>query len=102
MINSTSENMGGSNAKVVISGDTRKVFGELYSAVEAFAVRQCEESERVSFVELPRGKQTAAVAAALLELLGRFADINGFEGVAGEVLKLHFISAIDISRKYRE
>lgn len=102
MINSISENMGGSNAKVVLSGNEEKVFGELYSAVEAFAVKQCEESERVSFVELPKGKQTAAVAAVLLGLLGRFADINGFEEVAGEVLKLHFISAIDISKKYRE
>lgn len=102
MINSTSDNNDGSNAKVVLSGNEEKVFGELYSAVEAFAVKQCEESERVSFVELPKGKQTAAVVAVLLGLLGRFADINGFEGVAGEVLKLHFISAIDISKKYRE
>jgi hypothetical protein len=102
MINSTSDNNDGSNAKVVLSGNEEKVFGELYSAVEVFAVKQCEESERVSFVELPKGKQTAAVVAVLLGLLGRFADINGFEGVAGEVLKLHFISAIDISKKYRE
>lgn len=102
MINSTSNNNDGSNAKVVLSGNEEKVFGELYSAVEAFAVKQCEESERVSFAELPKGKQTAAVAAVLLGLLGRFADINGFEEVVGEVLKLHFISAIDISKKYRE
>lgn len=100
MINSISDNKDGSNAKVVISGDTEKVFGELYSAVEAFAVKQCEEKMHVNYAELPKEKQAVSVVAALLGLLGRFADINGFEGIMGEVLKLHFISAIDIGKKY--
>lgn len=96
MINSISDNAGGSNAKVVFSGDKNKVFGELYSAVEAFAVKNCEETTHVN----SKAKQTAAVVAALLGLLGRFADINGFEGIAEEVIKLHIISAVDISEKY--
>lgn len=100
MINSISDNKDGSNAKVVISGDEKKVFGELYSAVEAFAVKHCEEVMHVNYAELPKGKQAAAVVAALLGLLGRFADINGFEGIAEEVIKLHIISAVDISEKY--
>lgn len=33
MINSISDNAGGSNAKVVFSGDKNKVFGELYSEI---------------------------------------------------------------------
>lgn len=97
MINSISDNAGGSNAKAVFSGDKNKVFGELYSAVEAFAVKNCEETTHVNYAELSKAKQTAAVVAALL---GRFADINGFEGIAEEVIKLHIISAVDISEKY--
>lgn len=100
MINSTSENMGGTNAKVVISGDKKKVFGELYSAIEAFAVKNCEETMHVKYVKLSKAKQAAAVVAVLLGLLERFADINGFEGIAEEVLMLHIISATDISKKY--
>lgn len=100
MINSISDNAGGSNAKVVFSGDKNKVFGELYSAVEAFAVKNCEETTHVNYAELSKAKQTATVVAALLGLLGRFADINGFEGIAEEVIKLHIISAVDISEKY--
>lgn len=99
MINSISDNAGGSNAKVVFSGDKNKVFGELYSAVEAFAAKNCEETTHVNYAELSKAKQTAVVAA-LLGLLGRFADINGFEGIAEEVIKLHIISAVDISEKY--
>lgn len=100
MINSISDNAGGSNAKVVFSGDKNKVFGELYSAVEAFAAKNCEETTHVNYAELSKAKQTAAVVAVMLGLLGRFADINGFDGIMGEVLKLHFISAIDIGKKY--
>ena len=54
----------------------------------------------MNYAELSKAKQTAAVVAALLGLLGRFADINGFEGIAEEVIKLHIISAVDISEKY--
>lgn len=100
MINSTSDNMGGSNARVVISGDKKKVFGELYSAIEAFAVKNCEETMHVNYAELSKAKQSAAVVAVLLGLVERFADINGFEGIAEEVIKLHIISAVDISKKY--
>lgn len=100
MINSISDNKDGSNAKVVISGGTEKVFGELYSAVEAFAVKNCEETTHVNYAELSKAKQTATVVAALLGLLGRFADINGFEGIAEKVIELHIISAVDISEKY--
>ena len=62
MINSISDNAGGSNAKVVFSGDKNKVFGELYSAVEAFAAKNCEETTHVNYAELSKAKLMATTA----------------------------------------